>query len=77
MTIRTSFTVSIDERPEYGDEVGTITEIEDSAFEGGVSKMFFDDLATSIRCAFADATYELTTDLIDELRRMVKERETE
>ena len=77
MRIRTSLTVKIDGRPEYGDEVGTITEIHDSAFEGGVSELFFEDFKNSFRAALADASYELTTDLIDELRRVVKEREKE
>lgn len=76
MRIRTKITFKIDGHPKYNNEIGMITDIQDNAFDIGASEQFFKDFTDSFRVAMADASCEVTTDLIDALRNIAKERET-
>lgn len=77
MRIRTKITFKIDGHPKYNNEIGIITDLQDNVFDSGASEQFFIDFTDSFRGAMADASSEVTTDLIDALRNIAKEREKE
>lgn len=75
MKITTSIVVKIEGYPKYDNKKAFETPIADYALDYLLSEEYaVNDLYNRFRCAFADASYDITKDLMDSLKRIKEEK---